>query len=906
LGAACLDALENRTLMSTTYYVAPWGIDQAAGTLAQPFRTIQEAANVAYSGDTVSIEAGTYHETVKPPHAGVTFTNYNNQTVTISGADPVTGFWNYSGNVYEANLATNLGEGNEEVFVDGQLLNEARFPNTSVDPSHPTKATIGAYSNSTIYDSSLTQANGYWVGADINIVPGDAWTTYTGSVTASGPGWITVSLPITGAAEQPQAGNSYYLFGKYQALDSAGEWYVDSSNHLYLWDQYGDNPSNHDVEVKAREYGFDLSGVSNTTIQGVNLYACTIHTDGSSTGTTINGITATYITQYAVVANGWWPMNVPLGIELYGSNSTFENSTIAYSAGDGVFVDANNVTVNNNVIHDVDYAATDAAGIRVIGSNDTISNNTIYNAGRDGINLRGVAGLNILSNTIHDVMLQTTDGGGIYTYNDNGAGTVIAYNAIYSINVPNGGLDGVGIYLDADSSNFIIHDNTTANVQSALKLNNTSYNEAIYNNHLGANLYTIESNAWPGYPYNWSGTQFYNNVYYNPNLMMGANVQQWGNTYATGSPAIPAPTTNIVPPAPPAPASPPPPPPPTVVTPAATASFVKSDTTTEGTWTGTYGADGYSIFNGASSLPSYAQLTTSGAQNWTWQQSTNGDARTLQAASGSGNRLAACDYSGSSFTLDLNLTDGKTHQVALYALNWDSWSYRNETITVTDASTGAVLDSRNAANFGNGQWLVWNLSGHVKITVTNNAGLNAVASGIFFGPQAGATLGATASFLKTDSTTQGTWTGTYGADGYLVANAASNLPSYATLTLPSGLPNYTWNSSTGETRALQTGSGSSSRIAACDYSNSSSFTLNLNMSDGKAHQVAFYVLDYDARGRAETITITNASTGAVLDTESVSNFTQGKYLVWSLSGNVNVTFTNAGGLNEVVSGVFFR
>src|SRR6185437_13313180 len=145
----------------------------------------------------------------------------NNQSVTMSGADPVTGFWDYSGSVYVANLATNLGDGNEQAFVDGQLLNEARFPNTSFDPSHPTKATIGAYSNSTIYDSSLTQGNGYWVGANINIVPGDAWTTYTGTVTASGPGWITVALPSTGAAEQPQAGNSYYLYGKYQALDSA-------------------------------------------------------------------------------------------------------------------------------------------------------------------------------------------------------------------------------------------------------------------------------------------------------------------------------------------------------------------------------------------------------------------------------------------------------------------------------------------------------------------------------------------------------------------------------------------------------------------------------------------------------------------------------------------------------------
>jgi hypothetical protein len=564
LRRACIDVLEGRTLMST-YFVATWGADQAAGTLAQPFRTIQEAANAAYWGDTVAIEGGTYHETVKPPHAGVTFTNFNNEPVTISGADQAGGFWNASGSIYETTVANNLGEGNEQVFADGQLLTEARFPNTNLDPSHPAKATIGASSNGTIYDASLTQPGGYWVGANINVIPGDAWTTYTGTVTASGPGWITVSLPNLQPVEQPVAGNSYYLFGKYQALDTAGEWYVDSSNHLFLWDQYGDNPVYHDIEVKAREYGFDLSGVSNTTIQGVNLFACTIHTDAASTSTTINGITASYITQYSVVSNGWWPTDVPLGIEMYGANSTLENSTIAYSAGDGVYVGADHVTVNNNTIHDVDYAATDAAGIRDNANYTTITNNTIYNAGRDGINFRG-AGHYIVSNTIHDVMLQTTDGGGIYTFGDNGAGTVIASNTIYDANVPNGGLHGVGIYLDADSSNFVIHDNVTANVQAALKLNNTSYNETIYNNQLGASLFTIESNAWPGSPYNWAGTQFFNNTYYTPNLMIGANVAQWGNAYANGSPAIPGSTTTASTPVTFAPAPPAPPAPPAIVT----------------------------------------------------------------------------------------------------------------------------------------------------------------------------------------------------------------------------------------------------------------------------------------------------------------------------------------------------
>src|SRR5262249_31378718 len=88
-------------------------------------------------------------------------------------------------------------------------------------------------------------------------------------------------------------------------------------------------------------------------------------------------------------------------------------------------------------------------------------------------------------------------------------------------------------------------------------------------------------------------------------------------------------------------------------------------------------------------------------------------------------------------TIDVNLTDGNTHQVALYALDWDSGN-RAETIKALDAGTGAVLDTRSlaAGSFVNGEYLVWNIKGHVKFEIDYNGGYNAVISGIFFGGQA--------------------------------------------------------------------------------------------------------------------------------------------------------------------------
>ena len=75
----------------------------------------------------------------------------------------------------------------------------------------------------------------------------------------------------------------------------------------------------------------------------------------------------------------------------------------------------------------------------------------------------------------------------------------------------------------------------------------------------------------------------------------------------------------------------------------------------------------------------------------------------------------------------------QAHQVALYMVDGDS-NGRGQTVQVTDATTGVVLDNRAVSNFYAGQWLVWNVKGHVKITLTHTAGANAVASGIMFGP----------------------------------------------------------------------------------------------------------------------------------------------------------------------------
>lgn len=67
LVTACLFAA---SVQATTWQVSLTGSDQAAGTAAAPFRTIQHAAEMAQPGDEVVVAPGVYRERVAPPRGG--------------------------------------------------------------------------------------------------------------------------------------------------------------------------------------------------------------------------------------------------------------------------------------------------------------------------------------------------------------------------------------------------------------------------------------------------------------------------------------------------------------------------------------------------------------------------------------------------------------------------------------------------------------------------------------------------------------------------------------------------------------------------------------------------------------------------------------------------------------------
>ncbi|MDB6054862.1 MAG: hypothetical protein JWN25_2385, partial [Verrucomicrobiales bacterium] len=340
------------------------------------------------------------------------------------------------------------------------------------------------------------------------------------------------------------------------------------------------------------------------------------------------------------------------------------------------------------------------------------------------------------------------------------------------------------------------------------------------------------------------------------------------------------------------------------------ASFVGADSTVQGSWKGVYGKEGYNIIGDNASYPSYVQTVPSGKDDYTWVTSTTA-VSALQKADAGSDRIAAVWYAANVFNADFTFLDTSTHCVRLYFLDWDA-SGRSQKVEVVDAVSGTVLDSQDINGFSGGTYLSWNVSGKIRFRITRVGPQNAVLSGIFYDVAAqssgggGGTVGggtSPVSFVKIDTQNHGTWRGIYGSDGYHVMGTTANYPAYAQVT-PSGKDDYIWSDSVTDVTAPQKPSPAIDRIASCWYS-SNTFSVDLNIVDGKTHQVAFYCLDWTGTDRDQKVEVVDAATGQVLDTRSISGFSGGKYLVWNISTHVTVRFTKNQGPNAVVQGIFF-
>lgn len=495
------------------YYVGGRGAsDKNPGTASRPFATIQKAANIAKAGDVIKIRAGTYRETVIPANSGsegnpIVFEPDGNSAVVVSGANPVEGGWTiYKGKIYRRKISLPLTGYNEritdnetllanQVFVNGKMMIEARWPNVSnlddlMNRNDFRRITKDAWKplpdgKVMLRDPEIPDIPEGFAGATIWYL---GWfVPQTSTIESSAPGEIVFR---SNAGEDFH--DFYYLTGKLGLLDAPGEWFYDGT-YLYLWTPSGGVPKK--VEVKRRNYAFDLRGKSFITIRNIRIFAATIITDENSQNIVLDGIKAKYISHFVTLPGGdvLYSHSDETGIRLMGPNNVIRNSIIEYSAGHGIVLGGEGCVADNNLIHDISYGGTYLCAICPAHGKTTrvvITHNTIFRTGRSAIDLlRG--NVEIAYNDIYWFGLLNTDLGAIYSARGSDlTGTHIHHNWLHDAGNDNAHKYpvGAGIYLDQNAKPVLIDHNVFWNNHRndlRLEQHNPPFNQ-VFNNTLAS------------------------------------------------------------------------------------------------------------------------------------------------------------------------------------------------------------------------------------------------------------------------------------------------------------------------------------------------------------------------------------------------------------------------------------
>lgn len=510
-----------------TYYVSPDGNDSNSGLgpgAAHALRTVQAAVNKLQAGDTLHIRGGVYREMVTfptsgKPNAPITLRPYRDERVVISGCEPVEGWERHEGDIWRAPMPWTLGLGRNQVFADGEVMIEARFPNEPapglempVADLSPLWPTFGEFSipEETKKDqpgrivSKLLegQPDDYWKGALYYGIHFEGWCGQTGVIESSRSGEIVVGDrtrtwwfgSVYGGGDPATEEGRGMIVGHMHALDRPGEW-VWQDNKLYLIPKTGGEPR--DIEAKARQLAFDLSGREHIRIEGLNVFAASVRMEDSA-WCTFDRCTFSYVSHFTKhysmgqIEDGRDTIKSgETGIFVGGHDNSFLNCTVRFSAGAGFHLRGYHHTVHNCLIDEVNYtshylnAITDAVADfadyeNFLVGGHVITFNTMRNAGRHFFNFYGNgpslasrtrSGMDYMAtlfahNHLYNGMLQTRDAGFITGYfcsggTLNGLNSQVAYNVLhdnYDISAMRWNVLG-HIYLDAGTCNVDVHHN---------------------------------------------------------------------------------------------------------------------------------------------------------------------------------------------------------------------------------------------------------------------------------------------------------------------------------------------------------------------------------------------------------------------------------------------------------------
>ncbi len=163
-----------------------------------------------------------------------------------------------------------------------------------------------------------------------------------------------------------------------------------------------------------------------------------------------------------------------------------------------------------------------------------------------------------------------------------------------------------------------------------------------------------------------------------------------------------------------------------------------------------------------------------------------------------------------------------------------------------------------------------------------------------------------------DSKTQGNWGGTYGRDGYVLfayesgGDLKQSLPSYVESVTCQDNRYVRWPSNGDDARALAPDRRNQGPRTASAVHGGITFVVDIRLKHSRPYRLAVYVVDFDRKERWESVDLyTFPRLVLSAPVQGISDFQDGKYLIFECQDSVRLRFNTIRGPDAVVSGVFF-
>lgn len=381
------------------------------------------------------------------------------------------------------------------VFVDGAAIRRAHHPNfgrAGVDPDSPFAIIASAGGKTTVDTAGLALPSNGNLTRGLGVsVRTESFAMEERTVAAVTGTRLTLDQP-TSYFIRP--GYGYFLTGALWMLDSAGEWYFDSSTgDLYVWMPDGAPPGGR-VSFNSLAVGIDLKARAFVDLVGLNVKRVGTGVQlGKANTVRMRRMGMAEFSDYGIDADN----SRACEVDESGIESTGLDAVKAAGADTTGFVISNSRVAYSGVEARPGGWRTlprPARGAINVGQNASVFRNEILSPANNGVSIE--ANSTVEGNYVSRACLRYTDCGGIYAdYAANNSS--IVGNMIDTVRGDIAGLptgwpgQAVGIYLDNWGSGITIRKNTVTNADYGIQVHNTNSSTITENLLFGNRRYQI-------------------------------------------------------------------------------------------------------------------------------------------------------------------------------------------------------------------------------------------------------------------------------------------------------------------------------------------------------------------------------------------------------------------------------